>query len=198
MPKNLETVIRSQLVDAGRSLAATARLAPKIAQAARILLAAYQRGNKALIFGNGGSASDAQHFAAELVGRFDRNRPPLPALALTVNASNLTAIANDFGLDQMFSRQLEAQARPGDVAVAISTSGNSKNVLHAAAKARSLGLPVIGLTGGKGGKLASAADICLRVPSAHTARIQESHIAIIHLLCGLIEDGLFPNSPKAH
>lgn len=198
MSKSLETTIKSQLRESSRAIAATARLAPRIAQAARILLAAYRRGNKALIFGNGGSASDAQHFAAELVGRFDRNRPPLPALALSANTSNITAIANDFGLDHMFSRQLEAQARPGDVAVAISTSGNSPNILHAAAKAKALGLSVIGLTGGKGGRLAAAADICLRVPTASTPRIQEAHIAIIHLLCGVIEDGLFPDSPRAH
>ena len=198
MPKGLKPQILSQLRESSRVLAATTRLAPQIARAAEILNAAYRKGRKALVFGNGGSASDAQHFAAELVGRFARNRPPLPALALTVNASDLTAIANDFGFEDIFSRQLEAHGQEGDVAVAISTSGNSPNVLKAVAAARKLGLATVGLTGGSGGRLAGAVDVCVCVPSADIARIQEAHNAIIHLWCGFIEDALYEGSPKAH
>jgi D-sedoheptulose 7-phosphate isomerase len=161
-------------------------------------LNAYRKGGKALIFGNGGSAADAQHFAAELVGRFERDRPALPALALTANTSDLTAIGNDMGFDELFARQLEAHALPGDVAVAITTSGNSPNVLTAASAARRLKLSVIGLTGPAGGQLKDLADVCIRVPSASVPRIQEAHGAIIHIWCGIIESSLFPRSRKAH
>ena len=198
MPKALSRLIASQLRESSRTLAAAARLTPEIAAAAELLLAAYRKGRKALIFGNGGSAADAQHFAAELVGRFARERPALPALALTANTSDLTAIGNDYGFDRVFSRQLEAQARPGDVAVAITTSGNSRNVLKAAAAARRLKLPVIGLTGASGGRLKELCAVCVRAPSTDTARIQEVHAAVIHAWCAAVEAGLFPNSPKAH
>ncbi len=198
MTPDLRKTITSQLRDSSRVLAATAKLSPELEKAARALVAAYKRGNKILTFGNGGSACDAQNFADELVGRFERNRPPLPALSLTVNTSDLTSIANDFGYDQVFSRQLEAHARPGDIAVAISTSGNSKNVLKAAASARRLGLLVIGLTGEDGGKLKGFCDVCVRVPSKTIARIQEAHITIIQIWCGIIEGSLFPAAPKAH
>jgi len=198
MPKGPSPLIASQLRESSRVLAATARLAPRIAEAARLLLSAYRTGHKALIFGNGGSAADAQHFAAELVGRFERNRPPLPALALTVNSSDLTAIGNDFAFAEVFARQLEAHARAGDVAVAITTSGNSPNVLRAVAAARRLGLATVGLTGGQGGRLKDAVDVCVRVPAESVARVQEAHCAIIHVWCGMIEDGLFAASPKAH
>jgi D-sedoheptulose 7-phosphate isomerase len=198
MLKALQPRIASQLHESSRALADAARLAPDIARAAGLLLKAYRKGRKALIFGNGGSAADAQHFAAELVGRFERDRPALPALALTVNASDLTAIGNDYGFDQVFVRQLEAQARPGDVAVAITTSGNSPNVLKAAAAARRLKIPVIGLTGPGGGRLRDLADVCIRVPSASVPLIQEAHGAIIHIWCGIIEEALFPRSRKAH
>lgn len=198
MTPGLRRTITSQLRDSSRVLAATVKLSPELEKAARALVAAYKRGNKILTFGNGGSACDAQNFADELVGRFERNRPPLPALSLTVNTSDLTSIANDFGYDQVFSRQLEAHARPGDIAVAISTSGNSKNVLKAAASARRLGLLVIGLTGKDGGKLKGLCDVCVRVPSKTIARIQEAHITIIQIWCGIIEDALFPTAPKAH
>ena len=198
MPKALQALIASQLRESSRTLAATARLTPDIAAAARLLLNAYRKGRKALVFGNGGSAADAQHFAAELVGRFERDRPALPALALTVNTSDLTAIANDYGYDLVFARQLEAQARPGDVAVAITTSGNSANVLKAAAAARRRKVAVIGLTGAGGGRLQALCDVCVRVPATDTARIQEAHAAVIHAWCAAIETGLFPGSPKAH
>ena len=163
-----------------------------------MLVSAYAAGGKIMTFGNGGSACDAQNFADELVGRFERNRPPLPAVALTVNSSDLTSIANDFGYEEVFARQLTAHAKPGDIAVAISTSGNSPNVLRAAAAAKKLGLQTIGLTGASGGKLKAAVDLCVRVPSAKVARIQEAHIAIIQIWCGIIEDAMFPDAPKAH
>ena len=198
MPKDLKPLIESRLRESSRVFAAAARLAPEIARGAEMLLSALRRGRKILIFGNGGSAADAQHFAAELVGRFARNRPPLPALALTVNASNLTAIANDFGFEEVFSRQLEALAKSGDVAVAISTSGNSPSVLKAAALARKLGISTIGLSGARAGKLKGAVDLCLCAPSASTPLIQETHGAIIHLWCSILEDALFPNASKSH
>lgn len=194
----LQKTIISQLRDSAKVLSATAKLAPQLEKAALALVSAYRRGNKIMTFGNGGSACDAQNFADELVGRYERNRPPLPALALTVNSADLTSIANDFGYDQVFSRQLEAHARPGDIAVAISTSGNSPNVLKAAAAARQLGLFTIGLSGQTGGRMKALTDICICVPSSNVARIQESHITIIQIWCGIIEEALFPGAPKAH
>ncbi len=198
MSKDLKPLIESRLKESGRALSAAAKLSADIARAAEMILSAYRRGRKILIFGNGGSAADAQHFAAELVGRFERNRPALPALSLSVDTSNLTAIANDFGYEEVFSRQLEALAKSGDVAVAISTSGNSPSVLKAVALARKLGLATIGLSGGRGGKLKAAVDLCLCAPSASTARVQEVHGAIIHVWCEIVEEALFPNAPKAH
>ena len=198
MPSKLRQNISRQLAESGRVIAATARQAPLLEKAAEALIAAYRRGNKLMSFGNGGSACDAQNFADELVGRFERNRPPLPAISLTVNTSDLTSIANDFGYEQVFSRQLEAHAKPGDIAVAISTSGNSKNVLEAVHVAKRLGLVTIGLTGQDGGKLKSLVEFPILVPSKTVARIQEAHITIIQIWCGLIEDALFPNHPKAH
>lgn len=162
-------------------------LVPEIAQAAEWIVEAYRNGGKLILFGNGGSAGDAQHIAAELVGRFERERRALPAIALTTNSSTLTAIGNDYGYDKIFSRQVEAWAQPADVVIGISTSGNSPNVLEGIAAAKSKGAKTIGLTGEKGGKLASQADLCLKVPSSNTARIQESHIMIGHLLCLLLE-----------
>ncbi len=196
--KNQEKKITSQLLDSSRTLAATAKQGKLLAEAGEALISCYRRGNKIMTFGNGGSACDAQNFADELVGRFERNRPPLAALSLTVNTSDLTSIANDFGYENVFSRQLEAHAKPGDIAVAISTSGNSPNVLKAAAAAKRLGLSTIGLSGRSGGKLKGLCDLCVCVPSTTVARIQEAHIAIIQIWCGLIEDALFPNAPKAH
>lgn len=194
----VKSQIVAQLEESGRVIAATAALGPTLEKAAEALIACYKRGNKILTFGNGGSACDAQNFADELVGRFDRNRPPLPALALTTNTSDLTSIANDFGYEFVFARQLQAHAKTGDIAVAISTSGNSSNVLKAAEAAKKLGLLVIALTGEGGGKLKGLADLCVNVPSKTVARIQEAHIAVIQIWCGLIEDALFPDAPKAH
>jgi len=168
-------------------------LISSIARVSEILLSALKRGNKLLLFGNGGSAADAQHIAAEFVGRFVFDRPALPALALSVNTSSLTAIGNDYGFEQVFSRQIEALARVGDVAIAFSTSGNSPNVLHGISTAKKIGLHTIALTGTPGGKLKQAADVdhCLCAPSSDTPRIQECHILIGHIVSELVERELF-------
>ncbi len=194
----IESRISKELKESARVIAETEKLSPVLEKIAQELISCYQRGNKILTFGNGGSACDAQNFADELVGRFERNRPPLPALALTTNTSDLTSIANDFGYDVVFARQLEAHAKPGDIAVAISTSGNSANVIQAVNVAKKRGLTVIGLSGQNGGKLKALCDFCVCVPSTTVARIQEAHIALIQIWCGLIEDSLFPDAPKAH
>ncbi len=164
---------------------------PAIAEAAEIIVRGLKNGNKILVFGNGGSAADAQHMVCELVGRFQRDRAPLPAVALTTNSSSLTAIANDYGFDQIFARQVQALARPGDVCLAISTSGTSPNVLNAVRAAQALGLSAIGLSGKEGGELAALCSPCICVPSDCTPRIQEAHIAIIHALCQVIEQEMF-------
>ena len=152
-----------------------------------ILVDAFRKGRKVLFFGNGGSAADAQHLAAELVVRFTRNRDPLPAVALTTDTSALTAAGNDFGFERIFSRQIRALGRPGDVAVGISTSGRSANVIAALKEARTIGLKTVAFTGGDAGELPDLADILLCVPSDVTARIQEMHICLGHLLCGALE-----------
>src|SRR5215470_3630885 len=164
-----------------------------IATVSDIVLGALLQGHKVLLFGNGGSAADAQHIAAEFVGRFAFDRPALPALALSVNTSCITAIGNDYGFDQVFSRQLEALARPGDVAIGFSTSGNSPNVLHAISTAKKMGLQTVALTGTPGGKLQQAADLdhCVCVPSSETPRIQECHILIGHIVSELVEQELY-------
>ncbi|ABQ14346.1 SIS domain-containing protein [Dichelobacter nodosus] len=154
----------------------------------RGLLAAIERGNTIFVAGNGGSAADAQHFAAELTGRFVRERKPLPGIALTTDTSALTAIANDYGYAQVFARQLDGLAQPGDVFVGISTSGNSPNVLTAVELARESGLVTYGLSGNDGGKLSTACDDCVVVPSSITAQIQEAHIFILHAWCILIDE----------
>ncbi len=165
-----------------------------IADAAQIILNAYKAGGKVLLIGNGGSAADAQHIAAELVGRFKLERIGLPAIALTTNTSILTALANDYGYDTVFSRQLEALANDKDVLIAITTSGISPNILEAVETAHSKGVFVIGLTGEAGGKLKDMADLTIMVPSDNTARIQEAHITIGHIICHLVENGLFNES----
>ena len=162
-----------------------------VAKVSEVLVNALKQGNKALLFGNGGSAADAQHIAAELVGRFAFDRPALPALALSVNSSCVTAIGNDYGFDRVFSRQLEALARPGDVAIGISTSGNSSNVLNGMSTARKMSLHTIALTGGTGGNLRGSVDHCICVPSNETPRIQECHILIGHIIAELVEREIF-------
>lgn len=146
------------------------------------------RGGKILLFGNGGSAADAQHLAAEFVNRFDRERPGLASVALTTDSSSLTAIANDREFREIFSRQVEALGRSGDIAIGITTSGNSPNVVEGLAAARRLGLRCIALTGGDGGEAGAASDMCLAVPGKETARIQEVHILAGHLVCRMVED----------
>ncbi|MBV9958357.1 MAG: D-sedoheptulose 7-phosphate isomerase [Acidobacteria bacterium] len=163
---------------------------PAIHQCAREITDALKRGQKVLIFGNGGSASDAQHIAAEFVGRYERERRAWPAIALTTDTSALTAISNDYGFEGVFARQVEALAQPGDVVIGISTSGNSPNVIAAIMAARKIGCRTIGLTGAKGKKLASLCDAAVLAPSARTARIQEAHIAIGHIWCELADTWL--------
>lgn len=149
-----------------------------------------RRGGKVLVFGNGGSAADAQHFAGELVGRFTKEGPPIPAIALTTDTSIMTAVGNDYGYDYIFKRQVEAHARPDDIAVGISTSGNSRNVLEAMEVAKSRGLLTVAMTGEGGGKLAALVDIVFAVPSKDTPRIQEVHHLMNHVLCELLEERL--------
>lgn len=162
-----------------------------IAEVAEALVAAYRQGGKAFFFGNGGSAADAQHLAAELVGRFAGERRPLPALALTVNTSSLTAIGNDYGFEEVFARQIRALGSPGDIAIGLSTSGRSPNVIRGVEAARERGLVTVGLTGEGGGILKEKVDYCLCVPSSLTPRIQECHILIGHVLCEIVERELF-------
>jgi D-sedoheptulose 7-phosphate isomerase len=153
---------------------------------------ALRAGGKILLFGNGGSAADAQHMAAELMGRFYKTRPGLPALALSVNTSAVTAIGNDFGYGEVFSRQLGGIGRPGDVAVGISTSGRSESVLAALRLARSMGLGTTGFTGRSGGEMPPLVDICLMIDSDDTPRIQEGHILAGHIICEFVEREMFP------
>ena len=155
---------------------------------------AFKDDKKILFCGNGGSASDAQHIAAELSGRFYTNRPPLYAEALHVNSSYMTAVANDFGYDETYARMLEACGRKGDILIGISTSGNSLNVVKALKKANELGLTTVGFTGSKGGEMNSICDIIIKVPSDDTPRIQEVHILVGHIVCQLIEEEMFPNA----
>ena len=151
------------------------------------IVRALKNGKKLVIFGNGGSAADSQHFAAELVGRFEKERPGLAAIALTTDTSALTAIGNDFSFDEVFSRQVQALVQPGDVAIGISTSGNSKSVLNGIEAAKKLKAWTAALSGMTGGKLKGVADCCITVPSQRTAHIQECHIALIHAICAVID-----------
>jgi D-sedoheptulose 7-phosphate isomerase len=163
----------------------------KIELAANMLVQSFQNKGKALFCGNGGSAADAQHIAAELSGRFYTDRPPLYAEALHVNSSYVTAVANDYGYDAVFSRMVQAAGQAGDVLVAFSTSGNSANILKAIEMARSKGMIIIGLTGASGGKMAELCDVLLNVPSTDTPRIQEAHILIGHIICQWVESTIF-------
>ncbi len=151
----------------------------------------YQNGRKILLAGNGGSAADAQHIAAEFVGRFYFDRPSLPSLALTTDSSMLTAIGNDYGYDQVFARQIQGQGVRGDLFIGMSTSGNSTNILAAVNRCREMGIVTVGLTGEKGEVLAKACDYCIKVPSSSTPRIQETHTTIGHIICGFVEQVLF-------
>ena len=173
------------------SLTESAEYLQTVTEAAQAMTKRLRVGNKILFFGNGGSAADAQHLAAELSGRFLKERKSLPGLALTTNTSVLTAIGNDYSFDDVFARQVEGIGSTGDVAFAISTSGNSPNVLRAVETARAKGLVTVGLTGRTGGKMAKAVEICICIPSDQTPRIQEGHILTGHILCELMEEELF-------
>jgi len=162
-------------------------LTPKIEEAAKAVIKALKSGNKILICGNGGSAADSQHIAAEFINRFKINRDPLPAIALSTDTSIITSCGNDFGFELIFLRQVKALAKKGDVLIGISTSGNSKNVLLALEEGKKIGCVNIGLLGCGGGKIASLTDINLTIPSNDTPRIQESHITIAHIICELAE-----------
>ena len=186
---NRETAgnILQAVADSFRSITT---LAPLVDEAATLIIERMRAGGKALFCGNGGSAADAQHLASELLGRFNLTREPLPALALTVDTSALTAIANDFGYAEVFDRQLRGLGRRGDVLVALSTSGNSDNVLRCVETARGMGIATIGLTGATGGRMKDLCDLCLCAPASATPRIQEMHIALGHTLCEIVEAAL--------
>lgn len=184
----MEEKVRTQLNESAQT---KLRLdAKQIVTAVQLIIEAYQKGGKVLLMGNGGSAADAQHIAAELVGRFKKERRALPAIALTTDTSILTAIGNDYGFDEILRRQVEALAQPDDVVIGISTSGNSLNILLAIEKAKEIGAKTIGLSGKGGGKLSQSALLCLVVPSDDTPRIQEAHITIGHIICDLVEESL--------
>jgi D-sedoheptulose 7-phosphate isomerase len=183
-------LLRSGLEEHLEVFRALPALAPTIQQAAGRVAATLSQGGKLLICGNGGSAADSQHLAAELTGRFLKDRRPLAAIALSTDTSALTSIANDYSFDEVFSRQVMGLGRKGDCLLAISTSGNSRNVLRAAEAARSAGMQVIGLLGRDGGALRALCDVALIVPSPTTARIQEAHIFIGHTLCAMVEEVL--------
>jgi len=166
------------------------KLSAGVSDAVDMIYASLAGGGQLLVAGNGGSAADAQHIAAELTGRFFRERQPFRALALHVNTSSLTAIGNDYGYEHVFARELSAHARPGDVFLAISTSGNSRNILRAIEAARKTKVSVIGLAGGTGGEMQKVCDLCLCMPTKSTPRIQEMHITIGHAICELLEERL--------
>lgn len=185
--KDTITQLLTDSINVKQAMLADTHVLQSIQTAANYCMDALGAGNKLLLAGNGGSAADAQHIAAELVGRFERERRALPAYAMTTNASSLTAIANDYHYDSVFSRQLEALGKPGDVFIGFSTSGNSPNIVKAAQQAKAMGIRVVGLTGASGGALATLCDVCIKVPATNTARVQESHITIGHIVCALIE-----------
>jgi D-sedoheptulose 7-phosphate isomerase len=184
--KNIESSIAVK-----QALLASATLISDISSVTRLLITALKNKKKVLLFGNGGSAADAQHIAAELVGRFGFDRPALPALALTVDTSCITAIANDLGFDHIFARQVEALSQPGDVVIGISTSGNSPNVIAGLQSARRLGLPTVAFAGESGGNLRAIVDHCICIPSKETPRIQECHNLLGHILSEIVEQELF-------
>jgi D-sedoheptulose 7-phosphate isomerase len=187
----LDLLLQQELREHREAFEATAAsLSRPFAAALAVLETALRRGGKLLIFGNGGSAADAQHLAAELVIRYQANRAPLAAIALSTDTSALTACANDFGFDRIFARQIEALGRPHDVVLGISTSGNSPNVLNGLKQARAMQLGTVGLTGASGGQMAVLCDALIAVPSSVTARIQEMHITVGHILCKALEQRL--------
>ena len=190
MANSLEDSIQSEIREALSVHSRLGEASGQIRDAAELLIKTYRNGRKMVIFGNGGSAADAQHIAGELVGKFKLERKALPGVALTVNTSILTAIANDYSYDMVFARQVEAQCVSGDVAIGISTSGKSRNVIKAFEIARKMDARTIGMTG-QNGFPGGLTDVEIRVPSANTQRIQECHILIGHIISGLVESGIF-------
>ncbi len=187
----MQTVVLTAFAESARVKQQFAREhADRIIQVATAIANAFSNGNKVLLFGNGGSSTDAAHIAAEFVGRYKRERIPLPAIALATDIAAITCIANDYGYEELFARQVRAHGRPGDIAIGISTSGNSPNVLKGIAAAREGGLTTVAWTGASGGTLAGLVDYPFVVPSTVTSRIQESHITLGHVLCELVEDHL--------
>ena len=189
-PQDWQTRIAAEIATTAANFARLAAQTPAIAGAAEAMIKTLRGGGKIMLCGNGGSAADAQHLAAELVGRYRKDRAPLAALALTVDTSALTAIANDYAFEEVFARQVTGLGRPGDLLLALSTSGDSANVLAAVAAARANGIATVALTGAGGGRLAPLADLAIRVPAARSNAVQELHIAVGHILCGIVEDAL--------
>ena len=194
----MDTIIRSieQSISTKQQILSNETLLHTIQDVALVIVNALREGKRILWCGNGGSAADAQHLSAELSGRFSYDRPPLNSEALHCNTSYLTAVANDYGYDLIYSRMIDGACRPGDVLIGISTSGNSKNILNAFIKAQELGVITVALTGKNGGSLKKHADYLINVPSSDTPRVQESHILIGHIICEIVEATLFPNNPK--
>jgi len=190
----MKNYIKKQIIDSYETkltISKDEELISKIENVAKLCVALYKTNNKTILAGNGGSAADAQHIAAELVGRYGFDRPSLPSLALTTDTSNLTAIGNDYGYDQIFSRQLDGMGQDGDLFIGISTSGNSQNLINAFEIAKKKNILSVALVGKDGGEMAKMADIAIVVPSNSTPRIQESHILIGHILCDIIEKEIF-------
>ena len=186
----MKSFVESQCDEIAANFLELKGLAPMVVEAAAVCASAVSSGGKVFFCGNGGSAADAQHLAAELTGRYEMDRPGMPGIALTTDTSALTAIANDYGYERVFARQLEALGRPGDVLYAISTSGNSPNVLAAVDTARKLGMKIVGVTGAGGGKMGALCDVLLAVPATRASHVQEMHIAVGHMVCGIVERSL--------
>ena len=189
----LETVIEQikKSISVKEMMLNDGRLIELINEVVALIVRVYQRGNKVMLAGNGGSAADSQHLAGELVSRFYFDRPGLAAMALTTDTSILTAIGNDYGFGKIFSRQVQANGKKGDVFIGISTSGKSENIIAALEESRTMGIYTVGLTGASGGAMADYCDICIKVPSDETPRIQEAHILIGHIICAGVESSLF-------
>jgi D-sedoheptulose 7-phosphate isomerase len=191
---NAIEIVKEQIqksVETKNAILGDTTLLEKIDKAAEVITNAYRTGNKTLLAGNGGSAADAQHIAGEFVSRFYFDRPGIPSIALTTDTSILTAIGNDYGYDRLFSRQVQAQGVSGDVFIGISTSGNSENIVKALEACKGKGIFTIGLTGSKPCQMDKLCDICIKVPSPETPRVQECHILIAHILCCIVEENLF-------
>lgn len=190
MTSNIKSIIQSS-INVKQAIVNNDALISKIEQSVNIVIKAFQDGNKVLFCGNGGSAADAQHLAAEFSGRFYTDRLPLPAEALHCNTSYLTAVGNDYGYEHIYSRLVKGLAKPGDILIGLSTSGNSANIVNAFQVAKEIGVTTIGFTGDTGGNMRDISDILINVPSTDTPRIQESHITIGHIICQLVEAQLF-------